>query len=260
VAVVVMLCGTACSSSASPVSGPRTSTDPGEVDQAATYLGLTVRLQVGAPTAENGRTNLQAYFLVQNRTARAISYTGCPFGNLRFGLVPAAHPDAPLTGSSQTSCGGGTTSVTPGASDRYFAAMFPTRSTTMRLPDGDYIAVVRFADGTEVRKSVTVVSIELQVSPLTGGPLTVISIGGEGCVKPIRDRGPLDVLVNLTTTDRQSGLGAVHVPVRDGGSWTASLTVPATAVPGDYVVNAFCNRDGDIGLIEYESKPFTVIS
>ena len=62
------------------------------VDQGATYLGLSVQLQIDPPVVENGRTDVPAYFLIENHTAHVISYEGCPFGNLTFGLVPADRP------------------------------------------------------------------------------------------------------------------------------------------------------------------------
>jgi hypothetical protein len=259
VSAAIAVCAAACGSGTSPVTVPRgATTQPRTVDQGAIYFGLSVRLQLDSATVENDRAGVRAYFLVENRTKRTISYRGCPFGNIAFGLLPSAHPDGPLTGTAQTSCSGGVVSVNAGRSDRYFAATFITRSPTIRLPAGAYVAVVRFADGTEVRKSMTIAPSGLQVAPASGGPLTVVSIRGEGCVKSSGEPGTLDVIVNLTTTDRQTGLDATHVPVRADGSWIASLTVPATAAPNDYLVNATCNRDGDIVELEYESEPFTV--
>jgi len=111
---------------------------------------------IGTCPVGDDRAGVRAYFLIENRTQRTISYRGCPFGNIAFGLLPSAHPDGPLTGTAQTSCSGGVVSVNAGRSDRYFAAMFITRSPKIRLPAGDYVAVVRFADGTEVRKSMTI--------------------------------------------------------------------------------------------------------
>ena len=128
---------------------------PTAVDVGATYRGLSVHLQLDAPTTEGGRTSVVGYFVVDNRTDATITYRGCPFGTLRFGLLPAGSTDGPLTGSSETSCGGGSISYAPGKSDRFFAVRFETRSPRVHLAAGDYVAVVRFPDGTEVRRSIT---------------------------------------------------------------------------------------------------------
>ena len=152
---VIVVRATACGSHTSPVTVHQSSTLT--VHQVAIYLGLSVRLQLDSPTVENDRIVVRAYFLVENRTTRTISYRGCPFGNFAFALLPTAHPDGPLTGTSETSCSGGVVSMKPGHSDRFFAVTFTTRSERnhIRLPAGDYVAVVRFPDGTELRESMT---------------------------------------------------------------------------------------------------------
>jgi hypothetical protein len=155
VSAVVVVCAAACGSGMSPGRPATATTEPHTLDRSATYLGLSVQLQLDAPSVENDRTVVNAHFLIENRTMQTISYRGCPFGNVRFGLLPAAHPDGALTGSAQTSCSGGVASVRPGASERFLAAVFTTRSPTSHLPAGDYVAVVRFADGTEVRMAMT---------------------------------------------------------------------------------------------------------
>jgi hypothetical protein len=253
VTIVVVLCAAACGSSSPRVSDPgNTTTALNAADQSATYLGLSVRLQVDPPEVEGGFARMRAYFLIENSTKRVISYSGCPFGDLEYGLVPVDHPDAPLTGRSQTSCSGGPSTVQAGASDRFFAVDFNARETS-----GDYLATVRFSDGTEVRKATTITPSRLQVAPTSGSPPTVISVRGDRCGKS-SGPGALDVIVNLTAPDRRTGLTAAHAPVSPDGTWAATMTIPVTAAPGDYQVNATCNRDGDIVELEYESVPFRV--
>lgn len=158
VLTVFVLMGGACSSSVEPSVEP--SVGPSGVDRSATLHGLSVRLQIDPPKVEpeTGRTVITAYFLVKNGTARTISYAGCPFGSTTFGLLPADHPNGPLLGTSRTFCGAGTTSLSPGSSRKWFAAHFTTRSGQYRLPAGKYVAVVRFSNKAEVRKSITLAS------------------------------------------------------------------------------------------------------
>jgi hypothetical protein len=115
-----------------------------------------VRLQLSAPAVDPAGTYVDSHFLIENRTSQAIALQGCPFGTFTFGLLPAAHPDGPLTGTAETSCGLGATTYAPGASDRFHAARFPIRSGKIRVPAGRYIAVVRFPDGTKVERALTI--------------------------------------------------------------------------------------------------------
>jgi hypothetical protein len=103
------------------------------------------------------------------------------------------------------------------------------------------------------------VSRTLTVSPTSGPPGTVFSISGEGCAKSGVATSVVDIVVNLTATDRQTGFAAAHVATRPDGSWTGMLTVPANADPSSaYLVNASCQMNGDEALFEYESVPFQV--
>jgi hypothetical protein len=156
VSIAIALCAASCGSNASPVAERvSTTTDPRVADQDATFLGLSVRLTAEAPTVENDRTFVRVYFIVRNDTKKTISYSGCPFGQFAFGLLPAAHPDGPLTGTSTTSCSPGVVSKLPGKAERSLAVALTTRSSKVRIPPGDYVVVIRFRDGTELRKSMT---------------------------------------------------------------------------------------------------------
>lgn len=103
----------------------------------------------------------------------------------------------------------------------------------------------------------------VRVAPTSGPPGAVISVEAGGCRQSsVRsDAGvqrEIDVVVNLTTTDRQTGLDAKHVPVKPGGSWSATLTVPPATRPATYRVNAFCLMGGDTLLFDYTPVPFSV--
>jgi hypothetical protein len=105
----------------------------------------------------------------------------------------------------------------------------------------------------------------LKVSPRTGSSGTVLSISGKDRIEPgTRNDGsvthnPIDVVVQLTTTDRQTGFDPKHVPVHPDGSWSGTLTVPAAADPAlGYQVNAHCLMGGDAILLPYEPVPFRV--
>jgi hypothetical protein len=154
--MLLVVCAAACQSSARPVSGGSTTTLPQNGDQAATYQGLSVRLQLSAPAVDSFGTYVDSDFLIDNGTSQPIALQGCAFGSFTFGLLPAAHPDGPLTGTVEASCGLGATTYAPGASDRFHAARFPIRSRKIRVPAGRYIAVVRFPDGTKVQQAVTI--------------------------------------------------------------------------------------------------------
>jgi hypothetical protein len=68
-----------------------------------------------------------------------------------------------------------------------------------------------------------------------------------------------DVLVNVTTTDQQTGLGAVHAPVAADGSWHATVPIRADAdVSKSYVANAVCLHEGDEAMLQYASQPIVV--
>jgi len=99
---------------------------------------------------------------------------------------------------------------------------------------------------------------QVVVAPSGGKAGTAISVRGEGCVDPNGERK--EAILNLTTTDRQNGLDSRHVAVRSDGRWDGSLAVPTGTLPGDYLVNATCNIEGDIVVVEYESAPFRVTS
>jgi hypothetical protein len=109
--------------------------------------------------------------------------------------------------------------------------------------------------------SVRASPIALAVSPTSGPPGTVISISGQGCGRTGVATSAIDVVVNLTTTDRQTGFDFAHVATRPDGSWAGTLTVPVGADPSiGYLVNADCSMNGDEALFEYESVPFHVTS
>jgi hypothetical protein len=124
------------------------------VNRGTTLRGLSVRLEVGAPRANGDRIDVFAYFLVKNATSHSISYAGCPFSGFKFGLLPASHPNGPLLGTSESSCGGGTTTLPAGASRKWFATSFPIGHGSRRLPAGQYVAVIRFSPQAEVRAGV----------------------------------------------------------------------------------------------------------
>jgi hypothetical protein len=74
----------------------------------------------------------------------------------------------------------------------------------------------------------------LKVSPTSGRPGTVFSVTADSCyesnVRPdASPPHPIDVVVNLTIRDRQTGVAAKHAAVPPAGSWSATLTVPPTA-------------------------------
>ena len=123
--------------------------------ETATYEGLTVELQLDRPTVVLGKKTVVGYFVVSNPTKDAVSLEGCQFGQFTFGLVPVSQPDAPLQGDVTTSCASGTTTFAPGAHQKWFAAQFVTTNGTTDLPPGEYVAVVRFNDTTEVRAPLT---------------------------------------------------------------------------------------------------------
>ena len=107
--------------------------------------------------------------------------------------------------------------------------------------------------------SVRASPIALAVSPTSGAPGTVISISGQGCARTGVATSAIDVVVNLTTTDRQTGFDFAHVATRPDGSWAGTLTVTVDADPSiGYLVNAVCSMNGDELLFEYESVPFQV--
>jgi hypothetical protein len=99
----------------------------------------------------------------------------------------------------------------------------------------------------------------LTVAPTSGPPGTVISVSGHDCARSGVATSAIDVVVNLTTTDGQTGFAAAHVATQPDGSWTGTLTVPPTADPSiGYLVNASCVREGDELLFDYESVAFDV--
>ncbi len=64
------------------------------------------------------------------------------------------------------------------------------------------------------------------------------------------------MFVNLTTVDRQQGLGASRVPVDDNGDWSGTLVVAPGGDPAvEYHLNASC-ANGDAIFFEYGFQTF----
>ena len=87
----------------------------------------------------------------------------------------------------------------------------------------------------------------------------MVSINGRDCARSGVPTSAVDIVVNLTTTDRQTGFAFAHLATRADGSWAGTLTVPAHADPSiGYLVNASCQMYGDEALFDYESVAYRV--
>ena len=105
------------------------------------------------------------------------------------------------------------------------------------------------------------VNVALRVSPVSGPPWTVLNVSSGSCDDTGAPVGGTVVGVSLTTADRQMVLGVIQIPPRTDGSWAATLTVAANAVPSNgYLVNAACVHGGAEVIIEYQSAAFRVTS
>ncbi len=89
---------------------------------------------------------------------------------------------------------------------------------------------------------------QLTISPDSGPPGTAITAKGTGCSPPA------EVGTFLFDEGTQRNLDLKQVSPEPGGSWTATLTVPAGFRPtGRVLVGATCGEDE-----EYRAQVFTV--
>jgi hypothetical protein len=95
------------------------------------------------------------------------------------------------------------------------------------------------------------------MSPTGGPPATVVHVGGTGCAPGIAV-SPTQDYVNITSTALSL---STNLPVAANGSWSGSITVPATApaVPGVVVATCFTNGLPSL-TASYAPKTFTVTS
>ncbi|MDP8991726.1 MAG: hypothetical protein M3N31_01505 [Actinomycetota bacterium] len=92
-------------------------------------------------------------------------------------------------------------------------------------------------------------SAPFNATPLSGGPGTVIRVSGVcGFPKDVADLGVSligepEVVVTLGTSPP---VIATLPIIDDEGNWAGTLTVPSTATPGTYPLNAVCNFSGEV--------------
>jgi len=96
----------------------------------------------------------------------------------------------------------------------------------------------------------------MRVTPRSGPVGTVISVKS---VTPSPLDGDQITLVGLFAPDAEEPVIDTAVEVGEDGHWSASLVVPRSATPGDYVVFALTVNESD-GLFPYEEVPFEVTS
>ena len=94
-------------------------------------------------------------------------------------------------------------------------------------------------------------SAPFNATPFSGGPGTVIRVSGVcGFPEDVADLGvdlvgEPQVVVTLGT----SPPATATLPTDDEGNWAGTLTVPSTATPGTYPLNAVCNLSGEVHLL-----------
>lgn len=145
VAVLLTACGdeqVATSTSASPTENAR----PAITVPSGRLQGLSITLELEADQVRSGE-EVEAWYVVQNKTDEVISDLGCTLANIQFGLVPALDPDAELWGRQMTDCSGDPFPMEPGFDDRWSAASFPASDGTGKpLAPGHYLATIQAGD------------------------------------------------------------------------------------------------------------------
>ncbi|MCU1465768.1 MAG: hypothetical protein JWM72_1696 [Actinomycetia bacterium] len=95
------------------------------------------------------------------------------------------------------------------------------------------------------------------MSPTAGPPGTVVHLSGSGCAPGIAV-SPASDYVKITSSALSP---STNIPVAANGSWSGSVTVPATAPALPGLVVATCFTDGFLSLTAtYAPKTFTVTS
>lgn len=103
---------------------------------------------------------------------------------------------------------------------------------------------------------------QVEVSPTSGPPGTVIAISGENCISTATGSPAAIVDIELVGDSAEAFVSVAHFDVHEG-AWSAQLTVPAQADPDDvFTLTAACKalgpEDDHIPVFDYQPVEFDV--